>query len=369
MLRWVILSVVVVLLATAATLVAQYRNGSNPSWDLPAGNRAKTEGPQPLAEVEGTHTHEFGPMSTQKTGTHKWVLKNKGQGDLQIWLAGSSCMCTIAKLKQGEKATLKPEESTDIEVEWKTKDAVGEFGKNVKIGTSDPSHPEIVLGVHGMVHPPIVILPQPQEGVIPMGNLMSDETKDTSLAVFSPERPALKVTKLTTSKPDFIVAKVVPLTADQCKQLKTEGGNRVNIEIKPGMPLGSFREEVIFETDHPDQPKVTLTLVGSMAGPISVMPNSLRLVTVNGKQGGSGQVTLLVREGRATSFNVAHKPENIEVSIVPNDTPTLKGRYKLTVTIPPGSTAGLIDDEIILKTDHPKVNQLKIPVNIVVGAG
>jgi len=198
---------------------------------------------------------------------------------------------------------------------------------------------------------------------------MSDEMKETSLAVFSPERPALKVTNLTTSKPDLIVAKAVPLTAEETKQLKTEGGNRVKIQIKPGMPLGSFREEVVFETDHPDQPKVTLTLVGSMAGPISVMPNSLRMVTVNGKDGGSGQVTLLVREGRSTNFTVAYKPERIDVSIVPNDTPTLKGRYKLTVSVLPGSSAGLIDDQIILKTDHPKVSELRIPVNIVIGAG
>jgi hypothetical protein len=369
MLRWVILSVIVVVLAAAATLVAQYRNGANPSWDIPAGNRSKPEGPQPLAEVEGSHTHEFGPMSTQKTGTHKWLLANKGQGDLEIWLAGSTCMCTIAKLKQGEKATLKPGESTEIDVEWKTKDAVGEFNKGVSIGTSDQNHAEIKLNVHGFVHPPIVIMPQPQEGVISIGNIMTDETKELKIAVFSPERPALKLTKITTSKPDLIVAKSVPLTATESQQLKTGAGNRLDLEIKPGMPLGMFREEVIVETDHPDQPKITLTLVGSTAGPISVMPNSLRMVTVNGKEGGTGQVTLLVREGRSTNFEVAHKPAKIDVSIAPNDTPTLKGRYRVTVTVPPGTAAGLVDDEIILHTDHPKVRELKIPVNIVVGAG
>ena len=369
MLRWVILSVIVVALAAAATLVAQYRNGANPSWDIPAGNRANAEGPQPLAEVEGSHTHEFGPMSTEKTGTHKWTLTNKGQGDLDIWLAGSTCMCTIAKMKQGEKATIKPGESTEIDVEWKTKQAVGEFNKGVTIGTSDPNHPEIKLNVHGMVHPPIVVVPQPQEGVISIGNILTDETKQTTLAVFSPERPALKVTKITTSRPELIVAKTAPLSAEEGKQLQTGGGNRVDVQIKPGMPLGNFREELILETDHPDQPKVTLTLVGYTSGPINVMPNSMRMVTINGKDGGSGQVTLLVREGRPTSFEVAHKPEKIDVSITPNDTPTLKGRYRLNVTVPPGTSAGLIDDEIILHTDHPKVRELKIPVNIVVGAG
>jgi hypothetical protein len=151
--------------------------------------------------------------------------------------------------------------------------------------------------------------------------------------------------------------------------LKTGGGNKVNVEIKPGMPLGTFREELIVETDHPDQPKVTLMLVGSTAGPISVMPNALRIVAVDGKDGASGQVTLLVREGRSTEFKVTHKPDKIEVSIEPNDTPTLKGRYRVLVTVPPGTPAGLIDDEIVLQTNHPKVGELKIPVNIVVGAG
>jgi hypothetical protein len=369
MLRWVTLAVAVVALTAAATLVAQYRNGANPTWDLPAGDRAGTEGPQPLAEVDGSHTHEFGPMSTQKTGTHKWTLTNKGQGDLAIWLAGSTCMCTIAKLKQGEKATIKPGESTEIEVEWKTKDSVGEFNKGVSIGTSDTRHPEIKLNVHGLVHNPVVIVPQPQDGVISVGNIMTDETKETSLAVFSPDQPALKLTKLTSSKPDLIVAKTSPLSAEDRKGLNTGGGYRLDIQLKPGMPLGSFREEVIVETDNPDQPKLTLTLVGFAAGPISVMPSNVRIVTINGKDGGSGQVTLLVREGRPINFKVAHKPDKIEVSITPNDTPSLKGRYRLNVIVPPGTAAVLIDDEIVLQTDHPKVRELKIPVNIVVGSG
>ena len=67
---------------------------------------------------------------------------------------------------------------------------------------------------------------------------------------------------------------------------------------------------------------------------------------------------------------MARKPEKIDVAITPNDTPTQKGRYRLTVTVPPGtSPAGLVDDEIILQTDHPKVGELKFPVNIVVGSG
>ncbi len=38
----------------------------------------------------------------------------------------------------------------------------------------------------------------------------------------------------------------------------------------------------------------------------------------------------------------------------------------MTVKVPPGTAPGWINDTIILKTDHPKVSELKIPVNIFV---
>ena len=143
MLRWVILCVVVVVLAATATLVVQYGTGSSPTWNLPTG--AKTEGPQPRVEVEGPLTHEFGELSTQKTTTRKWKVKNTGEGDLEIWLLGSTCTCTIPKLKgEGTREVIKPGDSTEIELEWKTRDSVGEFSKGATIGTNDPSP----AGVH-----------------------------------------------------------------------------------------------------------------------------------------------------------------------------------------------------------------------------
>jgi hypothetical protein len=110
-------------------------------------------------------------------------------------------------------------------------------------------------------------------------------------------------------------------------------------------------------------------LAGTASGPISLLPSILRMVAVNGKEGATGQVTMLVREGRPTSFKLIRKPEKVEVEITPNDTPTLKGRYRVTVTVPPGTAPGLIDDEIIFQTDHPNVSELKVPLNIVVGQG
>lgn len=368
MLRWIIMSVVVVVLAAAGTLVVQYGTGSSPTWNLPAGG--KKEGPQPRVEVEGPLVHEFGDLSTQKTSTRRWKVKNTGEGDLEIWLKGSTCTCTIPKLKgEGTREVIKPGDSTEIELEWKTKDAIGEFSKGAMIGTNDDHRPEFMLKVHGMVHPPIMLLPAPQDGVLMIGDVSNDQVKEIPLAFFSPEHPKLKITRISTSKPDLIVANWVPLTPQELERIKMKGGYQIKLQIKPGMPLGTFREELVIETDHPDEPKSQVVLAGVASGPISLMPSILRMVAINGRQGGTGQLTMLVREGRPTNFKLIRKPEKLEVSIAPNDTPTLKGRYRLTVTVPPGTSPGLIDDEIIFQTDHPRVGELKVPVNIVVGSG
>jgi hypothetical protein len=367
MLRWVILSVVVVVLAAAATLAVQYSTLSNPAWKLPASR--KKEGPQPRLEVTGPLTHEFGAMATQKVGTHTWTLSNVGEADLDIWLGSSTCSCTVPKLKgEGTQETVRPGGTTEIEVEWRTKELNGEFAKSVTIGTSDPDRPELRFSIHGEVHSPVVVLPTPHDGVISLGDISTDEVKRMALAVFSPDRPELKLTKLSSSKPELISLKAEPMKPPERDSLKIKAGYRVEIEIKPGASLGTFREEMTIETDHPDQPQVQLVLAGTTSGPISVVPSILRFVT-SGRAMQSGQVSLLVRGGRSTSFTVASKPANVEIAIVPNETESLKGRYRLTVTVLPQAPPGIIDGEIILQTDYPNARELKIPVSIVVSAG
>ena len=225
----------------------------------------------------------------RRTGNHSWVVRNKGEADLDLWMISSTCMCTFAKFKDGKKATVKPGEQTDIELEWKTNNAVGDYSKGAKIGTNDPDRPEFNLGVHGIVHAPIIIVPPLTENTLQVGTVTTDEPKKVSMAVYSPEHPEMKLTKISTSKPDLIVVKKTPLTAEDLTHLKSaKGGYRLDIEIKPGMSLGNFREEAGRGDRQSRSAKVQATLTGFTTGPISVMPDKLRMVTINGKEGATG---------------------------------------------------------------------------------
>jgi hypothetical protein len=71
-----------------------------------------------------------------------------------------------------------------------------------------------------------------------------------------------------------------------------------------------------------------------------------------------------VRGGRYAAFSVAQKPDKLDVAIEPTDA---KGRYRMKVSVPRDTPPGLIDGDVVLKTDLPNAGELKIPVSFLVG--
>jgi Protein of unknown function (DUF1573) len=364
MLRWIVLAVVVVALTGLATFLSV---NAPADYAKVAPAPIVTKGPHPIVEVVEPLIHEFGTMAQLTTGTHTWEFKNQGDADLELWFESSTCSCTVAKLKNGdEKKTLvvKPKDSTTIDLEWQTKTFHDEYSKGATIGTNDPNRPAVSISVHGKVHPPIMMLPGES---ITFNTIANDELHYAKIAIFSKDHPDFKITKLLTSRPEFLVAKPEPLTEDQAKQINVKAGYQIVLELKAGMPIGRFQDELLIETNHPLKSEVKATITGNVTGPISVIPERLRMPSVSGREGATREMTIQVRGGKPTKFTVASHPEKVQVDIKPDDTPTQKGRYKLTVTVPKGTAPGPVESEIILKTDHPAAAEIKIPVTILIG--
>lgn len=372
MLRWVILVVAVVFLTAAATLVVQYVPDAEEAAKVAV---AEVTGPQPRVVVEGDLIYDFGKMSRFDKASHTWTVKNTGEAPLEVWQDGkTTCSCTAAKLDHGQKTefdenkkttmVIQPGESKTIDLEWHTEKDLGEnYSQGATFGTNDPRQKTFNLSVKGKVYPPVVVFP-PQ--MIQFPRMSNDEPHRQRFAVFSKERPDLKVPKVTSSRPGLIVAEVRPMTPEEVKPLKIEKGQMVTVEIKPGMPLGDFHDELIVHTDHPKQPEVKISVGGHVDGPISVSPPGLRLRDVVSREGVSRDLSLVVRGGKETHIEVAEKPEKLDVSIAPAGTGASKGRYKMTVKVPPGTAAGEVAGNIVLKTDHPLASEVKIPVSILI---
>lgn len=332
--------------------------------------RPRSEGPPPKVEVSGPKIHEFGSLAPHAKGSHTWQFKNVGESPLEVWLDTTSCSCTVAQLKtkEGEPKktiTLLPGESSPVEVTWEGKKWNPRFGQSATLGTNDPDHPTVTLAVVGNILAPVEA--QPSES-ISFPEFSAGEAQRATVAIVSPDRPDLKLTKIASSRPGVIVAAARPMTPEELLRRKVKSGYDVTVEVKPGLPPGRFSEELIIETDHPDRPSLKLIVGGLAIGSISVVPDGVVMPSVAGRLGASTDLALIVRGADRTHFEVASKPEKLQVAIAPEEKPGAKGRYRLTVTVPPGTGPGVLNDPIVLKTDHPKIHEVKIPVRIYVSS-
>ncbi len=372
---WILLIVLAVAMTAAATvavpfLTADSSASGEPGFPAPS---ATPDGPAPVVEVEGNLTHEFGVMTQKSVGKHGWTFKNTGPGTLELRNLGTDCSCTVAELGSADKddktmLPVKPGASEPIELTWNTREYDGAYRKTARIGTNDPHRPEITLAVEGKVHPPIKIYPS--ESPVNYGIVGNDEDHVRHIAIYSLDRPQTQITRMITLNPGLIGLGSRPFSPEDCKQFGATAGLSIDITLKKGPNLGSFAEEVVIETDHPLKPKIEFTVVGRVTGPISTVPERVVLREVAGRDGGSRAVIIWVRGRPSTQFVVEKKPPGVDVAIEPTaQAPGGAGsKYKMTVKVIPGTPAGKIADDIVLKTDHPDAAEVRIPVDILVQA-
>jgi hypothetical protein len=369
MTRWILLVLLLVGLSAAGTVFVQWwelRGDAEP--EKPRMRAVSGDKPRPRAVVDGDLTYEFGTLPQRTTSKHTWIVHNTGNADLELSMLSSTCSCTLAKFKDGKTAVVHPGESSPIDLEFETRENNGEYVKGAEIGTNDPELEAFSLRVKGLVFPAVVTYPP--EPVVNFGKISNENEENVQrFAVFSMDRPETKVLEVKSENPN-VGAEVIDLKPEEIKLLPPQyqgivkRGMMVHMKVKSGMPLGLFREEAVIKTDHPKQSELRMTLTGQMTGPINAMPGGVSMHEVYGKTGGRGEIRVVVASKRATKFEVVKKPGRLKVEVVPSDADNLPGTYRLIVTVPPGSPPERIEDEIVLKTDHPKAATVIIPVSI-----
>lgn len=367
MMRWIIFSVAVVAVAAIATVGATYLAPDDSSAPVPAvQEKEKPTGPTGLAVVEGgLAPFNFGIMPQATEGKHEWTIVNKGAGPLKLstdpGTGGTTCSCTNGSIPRGGSVELKPGETFTMVVTWNTKTWTHFHQTATVLVSNDPEHQKLDFVIEGEAHPPIVTAPA--ESRLDFQTVTSDSAVPHYIALASFDRPDTKVLSIKVN-PELFRTEVQPMTAEECKGMKVEKGNKIVVTANPGAPLGPFQEELVIETDHPKKPEVKFVLFGKVEGPIRFSPERVRLF-VPAKTGGKETLTLWVRGQKETKFTVEKKPENLDIQIAPMAAAGEAKQYSFTVTIPPGQPAGThYDDTIILKTDHPNAAEVKIPVAV-----
>lgn len=368
MTRWIVLVLAIVGLSAVATVLVNYMPSQGEA-DLvplyPTGSD-KPKGPPPEIEIVGNPVHNFGLMTQQDKGHKTWEIKNVGTGDLILTGGHPSCSCTLLNLKPGMNITVKPGDHYDLEVEWETRDNKGAYSKNASLYTNDPGHPELTFIVEGEVQPAIIAVPE--ELQLSVGNVENDKPHEYYIVLASPDQPDMKVVGYSSSRPEMLEFSSRELNHQEKSSLKFPRGLRVTVTLKPIPILGPFHEEFVIKTDHPRRAEIHREISGTIVGPLTFNPSAIRLSEVDPKKGDSFTSRISILGAESTTFKVLKAPEKVKVTIVPVDEKIQASAsdktiryYEMNVTVEPGLPTGVVREDIILGTDHPRAAEVRIP--------
>ncbi|WP_419194539.1 DUF1573 domain-containing protein [Novipirellula herctigrandis] len=103
----------------------------------------------PRVSIDETE-YDFGYIDPGTNGaSHEFVVTNTGEGDLVLSPAGSSCKCTVAKIKD---RIVPAGESRKVELIWNVgEDVADHYEQRAHIETNDPTREQIELTIRGKV--------------------------------------------------------------------------------------------------------------------------------------------------------------------------------------------------------------------------
>jgi hypothetical protein len=344
----------------------------------------------PRAEADAT-VHAFGRIGTGATGRHVFTIRNAGTVPLTLSRGASSCSCTIGDLGgdgdgDATRKVVPPGGSLPVTVQWTGKGDGGPFRQQVTILTDDPRRPEIPLVVEGTVVPTWQAVPPAL--VLPRIAAMAGDRVTSDVFTFGAEPPRVRSATIDgdDASTRFAVSTTALPTDLVASREGATGGFRVDVEVKPGLPLGRLRRTVTVAFDMDGEMTAEIPLEGSVEGDLSVAGpgwdrerQALVLGAVSGKAGMRTTVFLTAKGPHRDSVRPTLRevvPGSLEVRIgaaAPIGTGAVV-RTAIEVIVPPGSrpanhicSAQGPAGRIVFDTGHPDSPTLTIPVCIAIG--
>jgi hypothetical protein len=315
-----------------------------------------------------------------------------------------ACGCTVSKIEQ---ETIAPGESGKVSLTWRADKGEGPFRQTATIETNDPSRPRVVLTVWGRVLRVVRLVPDELVfGQISAGRPVTGQVRLLCRLDEPLEGVRCDLREEQTAGHFGIVAE--PLSADQLKEPDQgnggsgEGGGSekagnidesdrprsgylLTVTVKPGLPLGRFRQTIVVHTSLKSVPTVQIPVVGTVVGDISIVGRGwdeeaslLTLGRVSSLRGIQRRLLLIARgpHSKEVQFTlVGASPDWLQVDQerLKETTPFGSGTVTetpLVIRIPKGAPRanylGSKFGEILIRTNHPDVPRLRIRVHFAV---
>jgi hypothetical protein len=284
-------------------------------------------------------THDFGTVARGSRVRHAFRIVNTTSQEVHIADYRTRCGCTDVKL--GARS-IPPGTQTTIDVTLDTTRFSGYKPSGLTVLFDRPDYAEIDLTVTSFIHSEITLEP----GQVDLGTRLHGTPGAASLALaYRGDRPAWKVTRLTTGS-DHVSAEIKEVGRP------TSGGAQYQIAVtlKPTAPAGSFRDEIILETDDPSTPTIPISVSAEIQPSVSIAPSSI-LNLGRLRPGQEVQRTVLVKS--AQPFRItATKSARPDLSAT-GALGDARAFHTLTVSFTAPATPGPYNAQIEILTDLP----------------
>jgi hypothetical protein len=347
------------------------------------------QGQGPKVVVEGGEIFDFGTMDRGSSGKHDFVFRNAGNEPLVLTMGETTCKCTAMSsggkaMKAKDQETIPPGGSFTVTLEWGIKVTEKSFSQSAEFTTNDPRRETVRLLIHGRTVNAI----EPADERLVFPNISANAGAVADMFIYSHRDQELKILKHEWTNADskeFLDVAFLPLPDGEAAKRGARGGVRMRVAVKPGLRLGKTLQHITLSTNYEGIENLVIPVEINVVGDITLMGPKVRpgtttvvLGTVDQKEGLTHTVYLLVKGPHRDQT----APEIVEV--VPSDSlratlgepltdsPTVK-RIPITLKIPKGALRGNFlgtsdskTGRIVLKTNHPQVKEIVIPVMFLV---
>ncbi len=392
---WTVIVLAAVVGISGGTGIAVLRINSQP-WDGTGEGAKGRLSPEDIAklgltapaddgipEVAVDHeNYDFGVLDSGATGTHDFVFANKGTGTLKLTKGHTTCKCTMANLEHAEVAA---GQSTKVNLEFNGKGFAGPYKQTATVITNDPKRKHVELTVSGKIIPMLRAVPEE----IVFSSVAAGEPATTSVDLFVYVPTPLKITGYEcsdTNTAGLFDVKVEPMKPEVlAKELGAKSGVQVLLTLKPGLPVGVFKQTIRLNTNLAGADQYSLDVRGTVVSDLAVVGRDwddehslLTIGTVSAKEEVSRTLILIARGPfrDQVKLKVAEVwPDLLKVELPSPQVVAGQGlrQQPIVIRIPKGTPpADCLGTEtakagrVILETNHPRAPKVLIRVRFAV---
>jgi hypothetical protein len=303
----------------------------------------------PKVSVDSQH-YDFGRSEVGVPGQHAFVFTNTGDEPLLLARGSSTCgCCTCVCTVRLPDDAVAPGRSAPVTLQWKSKLYVGAFRQTATILTNDSGRGELTLSVGGRFTGPVGTVPSQ----VTFGSVRTGQTAMREVHLYNYLPESLDITGYELSNPQIADSFDIGWSPLSPEQVKHEGDARngylLRIVVRPGLPAGPFRQEIVLRTNSKSARPVTIPVEGKIVTDLSIAGRGwnaqtgvLTIGNVQRSEGADWLLLILVRGPHAKHVRlrpIASVPDWLAVELGPTQYKEVAGisLTRIKIRIPPGS--------------------------------